>query len=320
MGDYMNRFLYAVLIVVSILLLPRVLGLTLPFIIGLLFYLMCRRPVRRMAAAGINRGLAAAFSLFFMLVLVGGVCATLFSLAYNERDRLPRLYQHISALQMENTLLQSFLATLHEELSEAARSISVFLISQLSHLTEVLMILLFAMLSAFFFLRDEERLVDIIVRNGGRRFIENVQILSQAAREALSGYIRAQGILMAITFVILSVFLVLFGVRSAVLIALGIAFLDAIPVFGTGFVLLPWAAWEFFSQNSSLAFGLLALYGVCSLTRQIFEPKILSAQIGLHPLLTLTGIFIGFKLLGITGLILGPSAMLIIVTYLQKRQ
>ena len=316
----MNRFLFVILVVVSVLLLPKVLGLIFPFIIGLILYLICRRPVRRMAAAGMNRSLAAICSLFFMLALIGGVCAIIFTLAYNGRDQLPRLYQQITVVQTENTLLQSFLTTLHEELTEAARTISIFLISHLGHLTEVLMILLFAVLSAFFFLRDEENVVDIIVRNGGHRFLENVQIISQTAREALSGYIRAQGILMVITFVILSVFLVLFGVQSAVLIALGIAFLDAIPVFGTGFVLLPWAAWEFFSQNSSLAFGLIALYGVCSLVRQILEPKILSSQIGLHPLLTLTGIFIGFKLLGIPGLILGPAATLIIVTYLQKRQ
>ena len=314
----MNRFLFVVLVVVSVLLLPRVLGLILPFIIGLILYLICRRSVRRMAAAGINRSFAAIFSLFFMLALIGGVCAFVFSLAYNGRDQLPRLYQQITVAQTENTLLQGFLSTLREELAEAARTISIFIISHLGHMTEAFMILLFAVLSAFFFLRDEERVVDIIVKNGGRRFLENVQIISRTTREALSGYIRAQGILMVITFAILSVFLVLFGVQSAVLIALGIAFLDAIPVFGTGFVLLPWAAWEFFSQNSSLAFGLLALYGVCSLVRQILEPKILSSQIGLHPLLTLTGIFIGFKLLGIPGLILGPAATLTIVTYLQK--
>ena len=123
---------------------------------------------------------------------------------------------------------------------------------------------------------------------------------------------------MAVTFGVLSVFLVLFGVKNAVLIALGTAFLDAIPVFGTGFVLLPWAAWQFLTGSTSMAFGLTALYGVCSLIRQILEPRILSAQIGLHPLLTLAGIFVGFKLFGLPGLVLGPAAVMVIVSYIQK--
>ena len=319
MGDYMNRFLYAILIVIGVLLLPRVLELIFPFIIGFILYLICRRPVRRMAGAGVNRSIAAIFTLFFALALAGAVCALIFAAAYGERERLPGLYRQIYVIQSDNSLMQSLMETLREELSEAARSITMSVISHMGDITEIIMILFFAVLSAFFFLRDEERLVDIMLQNGGDSFFKNVQTIKETAGSALIGYIRAQAILMVVTFCILSIFLVLFGVKYAVLIALGIAFLDAIPIFGTGFILLPWAAWQFLSNNPSMGFGLLALYGACSLTRQILEPKILSTQIGLHPLLTLTGIFLGFKLFGVLGLIIGPAAMLIIVTFVQKR-
>ena len=320
MGDYMNRFFYVVLVVVSVLLLPRVLELIFPFIIGFLLYLICRRPVRRMAGIGVNRGLAAVFTLFFVLALTGSVCFLIFAAAYGERGRLPGLYQHISVIKSENSLIQGLLNTFSEEIESAIRSVAMALISHIGDITEIVMMLFFAVLSAFFFLRDEERLVDIISRNGGDGFLKNVQSIKATAGNALIGYIRAQAILMVVTFLILSVFLVLFGVEYAILIALGIAFLDAIPVFGTGFILLPWAAWQFLSENPSMGFGLLALYGACSLTRQILEPKILSTQIGLHPLLTLMGIFLGFKLFGVVGLIIGPASILIIVTFVQKRR
>lgn len=320
MGDYMNRFMYAILMVIAVLLLPRVLDLVFPFIIGFILYLICRGPVRRMARIGLSRSLAAVFTLFFVLALAGAVCALIFAAAYGEWERLPILYRHISVIQSDNSLVQSLLDTIREELSAAAQSIVMSLISHMGDITEVLMMLLFAVLSAFFFLRDEERLVDIISRNGGDSFLQNVRSIKETAGSALVGYIRAQGILMVVTFGILSVFLVLFGVKYALLIAFGIAFLDAIPVFGTGFILLPWAAWQFLCDDPSMGFGLLALYGACSLTRQILEPKILSTQIGLHPLLTLTGIFLGFKLFGVPGLIIGPAAILIIVTYVQKRR
>ena len=298
--------------------LPRVLNLIFPFALGFVLYLMCRRSVRRMAAAGLNRGLGAGLALFFMLSLVLGFCAAVFFFAYGERYRLPQIFRQISAFKSESSLLQGFLSTLSEEMADAARSLSRSLLSHMSDITGAVMILFFAFLSAFFFLRDEERLVDIISRHGGGNLVRAASDIGLIIRDALGGYVRAQVILMAVTFGVLSVFLVLFGVKNAVLIALGTAFLDAIPVFGTGFVLLPWAAWQFLTGSTSMAFGLTALYGVCSLIRQILEPRILSAQIGLHPLLTLAGIFVGFKLFGLPGLVLGPAAVMVIVSYIQK--
>ncbi len=314
----MDRFFNLILLALGLLALPRVLGLLLPFILGFVIYLVCRRPVRRMAGAGLGRGTASALTLLFLLALLLGLCAVIFFTAYGERYRLPQLFSRLSAIRENDSLIGAFIKTFGDQLAGAAKSLSLELIARLGHMTGALMVLLFSLLSAFFFLRDEEKLVDIILQNGGGNFLRAMKTMGQTAKNALGGYVRAQAVLMAVTFGVLSVFLVLFGIKNAVLIAFGIAFLDAIPVFGTGFVLLPWAAWQFLTGNTALGFGLAALYGACSLIRQITEPRILSSQIGLHPLLTLVGLFLGFKLLGLAGLILGPAAVLIIVSYLQK--
>ncbi len=312
----MRRFSYAVTVFLALILAPKALSLTLPFLLGFIIYLCCRKPVRRMARAGLSRGLAAGLALGFFIALTGAALALIPAAAFGQWDRLPGLFARLSA--SGSPLLARLAETLKEETVGAFKTLSLGLMSHMGDITALFMTALFAVLSAFFFLRDEEKLVDIIVRNGGGGFLKNVESIKSAAGSALSGYIRAQAVLMAVTFGLLSVFLVLLGVKNAVLIALGIAFLDAVPVFGTGFVLIPWALWSFLTENVSLGFGLLALYGVCSLTRQILEPRILSSHIGLHPLLTLAGLFAGYKLLGLAGLVLGPAAVLVIVTYVQK--
>lgn len=311
----MSRFIIGFL---GILLLPKAAELLAPFLLGLLIYYLCRRSVRRMAALGVHRGAAAFFALSFVAVIALGITAAIVTLAYNESGRLPELYARLSSIEIQSSLLRKFLAAFSEELTEAARTITMAVLSRIGNVTGFLMVLLFALLSAFFFLKDENKIVDIILRHRGYSFIKNALMFRDTVSAALGGYIRAQLLLMSLTFAILSVFLLLFGVKYALLAALGIAFLDALPVFGTGFILLPWALYEFLTGDNALGFGLVALYGVCSLTRQILEPKILSSQIGLHPLLTLAGVFVGFKLFGVLGLIAGPLLVLVFVTYIQK--
>lgn len=307
-----------VMIFLALLLLPRALELLFPFLIGFFLYLICRRSVRRMVGAGLNRSFAAAMALAFVLALILAATALCLAAAYGERDRLPGLLRRISTVGANSPLLGSLLETFRTQLDDTLRALSLGLLSKLGDAAKTVMILLFAFLSAFFFLRDEEKLVDIIRRNAGSGFLKNVCAIRRTAGSALIGYIRAQLIIMTVIFGLLAVFLTLLGIERSVLVALATAFLDAIPVFGTGFVLLPWAAWELLTGHASLGFGLIALYGACSLTRQLLEPRILSSQIGLHPLLTLAGIFIGYRLFGIPGLIIGPASVLIIVTYVQK--
>ncbi len=314
----MKRLFYGVTILLGLVLLPRALELTLPFILGFFIYLLCRRSVRRMVRAGLGRTLATGMALAFFLALVGAALALCLAAAYGGAGKLPDLLGRISKMGTDSPMARRLLSSLSSQLADAAKTLALGLLSHMGDLTHILMVLLFAILSAFFFLRDEEKLVDIILQNGGGGLLKNLRGIKATVGNALGGYIRAQAVIMTVIFAVLTVFLVLFGIQRAPLIALGTAFLDAIPVFGTGFVLLPWSVWQFLTGKAALGFGLLALYGVCSLIRQILEPRILSAHIGLHPLLTLTGIFAGYQLLGFPGLVLGPAAVLVIVTYIQK--
>jgi sporulation integral membrane protein YtvI len=129
---------------------------------------------------------------------------------------------------------------------------------------------------------------------------------------ALFGYIRAQLILMSMTFIELNIGLAIAGVKHSILVAAIISLIDALPILGSGSILIPWSAFSFLMGNFELGVALLVIYVVVLVVRQFVEPKVLGQQIGLHPLITLVAMYSGLKLFGFAGLIIGPVSFLLI--------
>lgn len=125
-------------------------------------------------------------------------------------------------------------------------------------------------------------------------------------RAALTGWVLAQLKLSMLTFGILTVGFLLLRIPYGLLWALAVAALDAFPVLGTGTALLPWAFVCFLQGNFSRAIGLAGTYAVVTLLRSALEPKLVGRQLGLDPLLTLMSLYAGYKLWGITGMLLAP--------------
>lgn len=130
-------------------------------------------------------------------------------------------------------------------------------------------------------------------------------------RKALFGYLRAQAVLISVTAVIVIIGLLLLGVNSAFVIGLTIGLVDMIPYVGVGVILFPWALYSYMTGGLGLAIGLLVLYGVILVTRQVLEPKVLGSSIGLDPLTMLIGMFAGLQLFGMLGLLLGPVILVV---------
>lgn len=133
-------------------------------------------------------------------------------------------------------------------------------------------------------------------------------------KNALLGWLRAQAKLACVTFLIATVGLLLLKIPYAPLWALVLALVDAVPLLGTGTVLIPWSLVCLLQRNHVRSVGLLLLYGVTALTRSALEPKLVGKQLGLDPLLTLAALYTGYRLWGIGGMILSP---LIAVTAVQ---
>lgn len=129
---------------------------------------------------------------------------------------------------------------------------------------------------------------------------------------------KAYGIIISITFVEMMIGLTIlkaFGIYTGgyvFAIALLTAIVDVLPVLGTGTVLIPWALWSLFTGNYGLGIGLLVIYGVITVIRQIIEPKLVAAQLGMPAFVTLMAMYIGTQLFGFLGLFLLPITLVIL--------
>ena len=107
-------------------------------------------------------------------------------------------------------------------------------------------------------------------------------------------------------------------VKYAFFIAIGVAFLDLLPFFGTGTVLLPWAVIKFLSGDYKMVIGLLIIWGVGQLARQLIQPKIVGESVGLSPIPTLILLFLGYKVGGVFGMIIAVPIGIIVLNMYQE--
>lgn len=130
---------------------------------------------------------------------------------------------------------------------------------------------------------------------------------------AFGGYVKSQLILSAGVFIILTIGFLLMRQPYGLLLAFGLAVLDFIPIIGAGTVMVPWAVVDMVLAQYGEAAALMAVWGVIVLFRRFAEPKILGDQTGLSPILSLVGIYVGMKLGGVLGMVVGPLLLLVCI-------
>lgn len=148
---------------------------------------------------------------------------------------------------------------------------------------------------------------------------QKLSVVLTDLRTATIGFLQAQMILSTITYLISAFGLIFLGVKYALAIALLIVIVDILPILGTGSVLFPWAVFTFTRGNTFLAIGLVILFMIIVIVRRVIEPKVLGERIGLSALATLISIWVGFKVLGVVGIFLGPLLLILIKALVKAR-
>lgn len=170
--------------------------------------------------------------------------------------------------------------------------------------------------SSYLFIVDRDKILALFHRympEGGIRYF---QYLKKDVRHLIGGYFLAQLKIMLVIAAVLAAGLLVLGVDYALLLAVAIAILDFLPIFGTGTILIPWAVIRLVSGQYAFGAGLLVIYVLTLVLRQIIQPKIVGDTMGLDPLMTLLFLYLGFKLSGIAGMILAvPVGMLFLNLY-----
>ena len=131
--------------------------------------------------------------------------------------------------------------------------------------------------------------------------------------EAFGGYLKSQLIISFVVFVILALGFFAIGQPYGLLLALGFAVLDFIPIIGSGTVMVPWAVVDIIVGDYTHAVQLMVIWGIIALFRRLGEPKILGDQTGLSPILSLVGIYVGMLMGGVLGMIVGPLLLLVLI-------
>lgn len=141
-----------------------------------------------------------------------------------------------------------------------------------------------------------------------------VRYMFQRATRFFTGFFKAQFLVSVIIFIVSYIGLLLIAPRNALLMAVIIWLIDLIPIIGSIIILAPWATFELIAGNTSIGIQLWILAVILLVIRRTVEPKVMGDQIGLPPLPTLIGLYLGLSFLGVIGLIVGPLVIIAIIS------
>ena len=159
-------------------------------------------------------------------------------------------------------------------------------------------------LSAYFFIAEQDKIMEFWRKHLPESVKGYGHYLKTDVKKLIGGYFLAQFRIMFVVAAILIVGFLVLGIKYAFLIGVLVAILDFLPLFGTGTVLIPWAIFKLLSADYALAAGLALLYVLTQVPRQVIQPKIVGDSMGLPPLWTLVFLYLGFKIHGISGMII----------------
>lgn len=320
---------------------PKLLGFFMPFVIGWVIALIANPLVRFLERRlKIVRKHSSAIIVIAVLGLVvaGGyfLIAKLVVEGMRFIQELPDLYisteleirqmfeksSRLLNLLPENIrqALNSFANSLSEYMGTFIQSIGVPTVTAAGNaaknIPNALIQIIVTILSSYFFIAERDQLSVKVRKMIPEPMNKGIDFIYRYFKTVLGGYFKAQFKIMGVVALILFVGFLILNIKYGILLALLIAVLDFLPFFGTGTALIPWAVIKLFGGDYRFAVGLIIIYLVSQLVRQIIQPKIVGDSMGLNPLVTLLFLYIGFKWRGIAGMILAvPLGLILIKSY-----
>lgn len=336
------NLLFAIGIVLFLfLVLPKLLGFFLPFVIGWIVAMIANPLVKFLEKkVKLLRKHSSAIIIVIVIGAIVGVIYLIISMLIRESKQLagdlPNILEQIGAQltqlsikirelstdmpepvkQFVNNLLDSINRNMMEfELGDNPLTFSVA--SNLAqNIAGFFLTIIITILSAYFFIAKRDEITNGIKNILPNSVVEGWHFIYENFTKAVGGYFKAQFKIMLVLSIIMFAGFEILNVSYSFLLALGIAFLDFLPVFGTGAVLWPWALLDMLSGNYFRAVGLIVIYLICQILKQILQPKMVGDSIGISPLSTLVFLYIGYRLYGVIGMIIGvPVGMVVVNLY-----
>lgn len=227
---------------------------------------------------------------------------------------------NIKKISISNNVLNIAESASREILYKISTWLTEFLTKLINGITSIPTIAIYTVitiLSLYFICTDKIYMLDLMEHHMPKNWVQKIGIHLREITKSLGGYLKAEAILILVSFVISVIGLYTFkligmNVKYPLLIALGIGFVDALPILGSGSVMVPWAIISALNGDLKLGIAIIILWIIMSLVRQFLEPKIVSGKIGIHPIFTLIAMYTGFKVIGVMGMLVGPIVLIIL--------
>lgn len=346
--DFDFKKLYFIVYIALILLvvfLAFKLGVFLfPFTLALFISIIIRPLVRfLMNKLKFSKKTASIISIVTFLIvffgLIGILSLKFFGEIYKLSQNLNNYSSDIQNLWTENvkkvyTYLGNFPAGFNDQLNNTINSfvskgsvkLGSFINGVISFVTSIPTLILYiviTILSTFFMILDRDEILSYMEHQLPKSWLDKVFNIKTEMFTVLVSYLKAQTILGSIclieSLILLNLLAFLkFDVPYPLLMSIIICIADILPILGAGTILIPWSVLSFATGNIKLGIGLLISYLIIMSVRQMLEPKLISQNLGVHPLITLISMYSGFKVFGVSGFLIGPVVMIILKNVFSK--
>lgn len=340
---FVNLGIMLGIILVCVFVVPRVIVFFMPFVIGWIISLIASPLVKFFEKKlKIKRNAGSAFVVIAVIAAVILVAylvgAKLVEEAVEFAGELPQMWESIQADFVEvgqrlsvfyqyvpkgiRNALNNMAANVQTYLGELVGTLSSPTIEALGrfakNLPSILIGIIMCLLSSYFFVADKGYVTGMISKALPKTLMERFQMIYRSFKRAVGGYFKAQIKIELWMYLLLGVGFSVLQIKYAFIIAIGVAFLDMLPFFGTGTVLIPWTVIEFLSGDYTRVIGLLIIWGVGQLARQLIQPKIVGDSMGLSPIPTLVLLYVGYKFAGVIGMIVAVPIGIIVLNMYQE--
>lgn len=333
-----NLLISLVILLLCIFLLPRLVVFLMPFVIGWIISCIANPPVAFLERKLKIRRKAGTVVVIICVIaavtgIIYGVGVVLFRQILGFVSEVPTMW---AAVQQDfdnlGRLIARYVDISMPKFTDAISDIGVAISEWIKNLTNnldfsafegmgsmvgsiasVIISIIMCMLSAYFFIADREWVNNALDKYLPKSIAHKFDVFVSSIKQAVGGYFKAQLRIEVWMYLLLVIGFTVLKVKYTILIALLVAFLDILPFFGTGIVLVPWAVVSVIGGNYLRALGFLVIWGVGQLFRQLIQPKIMGDSIGMEPIPTLFLLFIGYKIAGVGGMLLAVPIGIIVV-------
>lgn len=332
-----QRILYVILLLLGLYVGLKLSIFYMPFLVAFIISLMIEPTIKFiMKKTGFTRRTSSIIIFFIVSILILGTLSWLILTIFSEASSLLQTlndYFDKAYMQFNNFisnfnfdkihLSEEILPVIENSTNDILQNVSNWLRGGLTNIIELVTSLPtiaicigITVVALYFICVDKIYILDQIEHHLPKIWVKKISTHLKDLIQTLGGYLKAEASLVLISFVISLVGLYVlqfigFNIQYPLLVALTIGFVDALPILGSGTVMVPWAIISAINGDINLGIAIIILLIIMSVVRQILEPKLVSKNIGVHPIFTLLAMYTGFKVIGILGLLIGPIVLII---------